>query len=187
MGLFTIGHGTRSVDELSGILTGAGVTLLADVRRFPGSRRNPQLSRASLSEALPERGVRYEWWGESLGGRRSGRPLGGPPGGPPSRHPAWREPAFRAYADHMDSAEFRQALGRLLEVSSAEETAVMCSETLWWRCHRRLIADAAVLRGRPVVHLLSAGHAEPHPANPAMRRDEEGWPVYDVGVDRPLL
>lgn len=178
MALFTIGHGTRTVDELAEVLTAAGVSLVADVRRFPGSRRNPHLSRASLTGALPERGVRYEWWGEALGGRRSLGP-------PPSRHPAWREPAFRAYAEHMDGAEFREAFGRLLAV--AGEVAVMCSETLWWRCHRRLIADAAVLQGRPVVHLLAAGKAEAHPPNPAMRRGADGWPVYDVGVEAPLL
>lgn len=180
MALLTVGHGTRSTDELAGLLTGAGVQIVADVRRFPGSRRSPHLSRAALGEALPERGLRYEWWGESLGGRRSLGP-------PPSRHPAWREPAFRAYAEHMDTPQFREAFARLLEVAGTEEVAVMCSETLWWRCHRRLIADAAVLAGRPVTHLMSAGHAAPHPLNPAMRRGDGGWPVYDVGVESPLL
>ncbi|MGH2717352.1 MAG: DUF488 family protein [Actinomycetota bacterium] len=180
MALMTVGHGTRTVDELAELLSGAGAELVIDVRRFPGSRRNPHLSRGNLGESLPQRGIRYDWWGEALGGRRSLGP-------PPSRHPAWRQPAFRAYAEHMDTPEFREAFGRLLDVARAEKAAVMCSETLWWRCHRRLIADAAVLAGWPVMHLRPPGLAEPHPVNPSMRRGDDGWPVYDVGVESPLL
>ena len=170
--LFTIGHGTRSLRELAELLGEAGVTSLADVRRHPGSRRNPQLSRPVMAAELPDLGLDYEWWGEELGGRRSGEKR--------SRHRAWRNDSFRAYADHMDSAPFRRAFGRLLEDAAIRPTAVMCAETLWWRCHRRLLADAAVLQGWGVVHLMGDGQRRPHAANPSMRPDEAGWPVYDV-------
>jgi uncharacterized protein (DUF488 family) len=190
--LYTIGHGTRSIDELAGILTGAGsapgaaagpavgVVFLADVRRFPASRRSPQFAREALAGSLPARGIRYEWWGETLGGRRR-------PGPAPSRHLAWREEAFRAYAEYMDTPAFRQAFERLLAQAATEVTAVMCAETVWWRCHRRLLADAAACHGRQVVHLLKAGHAEAHELTPFARRGDDGWPVYDVGVSAPLL
>lgn len=177
--LHTVGHGARSLDELAAILADAGVGRLVDVRRYPGSRRHPQFTLESLSAELPARNVDYDWWGEDLGGRRS--PV------PESRHPAWREPAFRAYADYMDTPAFRDALSRLLVLAADRPpVAVMCAETLWWKCHRRLIADAAVVHGSPVVHLLDFGKREGHPANPFMRVGGDGWPVYDVGVDRPL-
>jgi uncharacterized protein (DUF488 family) len=178
--LFTVGHGARSLDELGEVLTSAGVGRLFDVRRFPGSRRHPHLGRASLEVELPARGVAYTWAGEALGGRRKATPT-------TSRHPAWRDPAFRAFADYMDTPEFRQALTDLIDRASAEPPlAVMCAETLWWRCHRRLIADAATVRGLPVVHLLGKGKGDPHPLHPALRVGDDGWPVYDVGVNRPL-
>ena len=180
--LFTVGHGTRSLDELAATLSSAGVSVLVDVRRFPGSRRHPQFSRASLERELPRREIAYEWQGEALGGRRS------TPGGPAaSRHPAWRVAGFRAYAEHMDTEEFRGALRALEQrVRSGTRVAVMCAETLWWRCHRRLIADAAACRGLAVTHLMGPREAEPHRPHPAMRRGEDGWPVYDVGVTKAL-
>ena len=174
MTVFTVGHGTRSVDELVAVLHSAGVGRLIDVRRYPGSRRSPHLSREALPPALAERGVRYQWWGEELGGRRHAGP-------PPTRHPAWRQPAFRAYAEYTETPRFRQAVTALQdEAARPPPLAVMCSETLWWRCHRRLIADALCLRGTPVVHLLDDRHHQPHPGNDAMRAGEDGWPVYDV-------
>jgi len=166
--LFTVGHGTRTTSELVAMLDAAGVERLADVRRFPGSRRNPHLSREALAADVPG----YEWWGEELGGRRHASPE--------SRHPAWTNAAFRAYADWMDTAGFRDAFTRLL--ASPEPVAVMCAETLWWRCHRRLLADAAVMRGTPVVHLLDAGKAESHQLPDFARVGDDGWPIYDVGV-----
>ena len=173
MTLYTVGHGTRTTEELLAVLQSAGVVRLADVRRFPGSRRNPHLSREALAADVPG----YEWWGEELGGRRSRAAA--------TRHPAWRNDAFRAYADYMDSAAFRDALVRLL--SAPEPTAVMCAETLWWNCHRRLIADAAVSQGVDVVHLLDVGKSQPHKVSDGYRVGDDGWPVYDVGADRPLL
>lgn len=180
MPLFTIGHGNRSVDELARMVARYSVGLIVDVRRFPGSRRNPHLSRAALTEEFPRRCLLYEWWGEALGGRR--RPLA-----VPTRHPAWRVEAFRSYADYMDTAEVREACCALLERAAETTTAIMCAETLWWRCHRRLISDAALLRGTtPVMHLLSLGHSEAHCLGPSVRLGDDGWPVYDVGVQVPL-
>jgi uncharacterized protein (DUF488 family) len=171
--LYTVGHGTRTTDELAAVLTSAQVQLVADVRRFPGSRRHPHLGRAALEEALPQLGIAYAWWGEELGGRRSRAPG--------SRHTAWRNAAFAGYADHMDTAAFRAAFLRLLQTATATTTAVMCSETVWWRCHRRLLADAAVLQGVDVLHLLSPTNHAPHPLHEDVRPDSDGWPVYDGG------
>jgi uncharacterized protein (DUF488 family) len=176
--LFTIGHGTRSVDDLAAALRAAGVERLVDVRRYPGSRHNPHLARESLERALPERGVAYEFEGDALGGRRPARA--------DTRHPAWREASFRGYADHVDTCEFRDAFDRLLATAEHRPTAVMCAETLWWKCHRRLIADAAALRGVEVVHIGGTGALDPHTLHPNVRPDVDGWPVYDVAVDRPL-
>lgn len=173
--VYTVGHGTRPLTELVEVLTGAGITCLIDVRRYPGSRRNPQFARASLEQALPEQGIGYEWRGEELGGRRSGPAT--------SRHPAWRVAGFRAYADHMDTAVFRDALRSLEACAGAgEKLAIMCSERLWWRCHRRLIADALTLRGCEVLHLIGPGQAQAHRLHENVRADDDGWPVYDAGV-----
>lgn len=160
------------------MLQSAEIARLVDVRRHPGSRRHPHLGRDALEAALRSAGVEYDWRGEELGGRRKGRP--------DSRHPAWRNASFRAYADHMDTDEFRQAMHKLLAEARQQNVAVMCAETLWWRCHRRLIADAAVLAGEPVLHLFDVGKHEPHRLHEAARRDDEGFPVYDAG-EGPLF
>lgn len=174
MTLYTVGHGTRTTEELVAVLHSGEISRLADVRRYPGSRRHPHLGRDALAESLPAAGVAYEWWGEQLGGRRSRRP--------DSPHTAWRNAAFAGYADHMDSAEFREAFMALLDAAGAgPATAVMCSETVWWRCHRRLLADAAVLRGVPVIHLLSTTNHAAHPLHEDVRAGEDSWPVYDGG------
>jgi uncharacterized protein (DUF488 family) len=152
MRLCTVGHGNRTTDELVAVLRDAGVGRLVDVRRFPDSRRNPHLAREALARDLP---LTYEWWGEELGGRRKAAP--------DSPHVEWRNDAFRGYADWTDTPVFQEALDRLLRTAAEVPSAVMCAETLWWRCHRRLIADAAMRRGVEVVHLLDVGKAESHP------------------------
>jgi uncharacterized protein (DUF488 family) len=156
MALYTVGHGARTTDELVAVLDASGVRRLIDVRRFPGSRRHSHLGRAELEVSLPELGVAYVWRGEELGGMR--RPV------EPSNHPEWRDPGFRAYADYMDTAPFAAALRVLLDdVSADPPLAIMCAETLWWRCHRRMIADAAAAQGIEVIHLLDVGKTQAHP------------------------
>lgn len=152
----TIGHGTRTTDELVSLLSAAGVVTLIDVRRYPAGRRQPHLSRERLAADLPERGVAYEWWGEALGGRRSATGATGADSG-------WRSPAFAAYSAHMSTPEFQSALAELEERASAGEgLAIMCAETVWWRCHRRLIADALTLDGFAVEHLIDRVPGRPH-------------------------
>ncbi len=151
--LYTIGHGAVDIGTFAGYLRGAAIESLVDVRRFPGSRRHPQFGGAALSEALRETGVAYRH-AEDLGGRR--HPL------PDSANTGLRNEGFRGYADWMESDAFREAFAVLLKESRDRRTAVMCAETPWWKCHRRLIADASVLLAETaVVHLLSgkqAGH-----------------------------
>jgi len=142
--IYTIGHSTRSAEELLALLREAGVQRLADVRAFPSSRRHPQYNRDALTTWLGEAGIEYRHL-PGLGGRRS--PVPGSPNG------GWRELAFQGYADHMRSSEFQDALAALEAMAREAPTAVICAEAVWWRCHRRLIADALVARGWRVVHL----------------------------------
>jgi len=150
---FTIGHSTRSQDELLGLLGEAGLRTLADVRAFPSSRRHPQFDEGALSHWLPEAGIGYVQLPQ-LGGRRA--PIPGSPNG------GWREPGFRGYADHMSSPEFSAGLVRLEELACERPTAIMCAEAVWWRCHRRLIADALTVRGWRVEHLGLGGRTAIH-------------------------
>lgn len=173
--IFTIGHGTRTTEELTRILKGASIGRLIDVRRFPGSRRHPHFAQRALERDLPGSGIAYEWWGEELGGRRS-RMKG------VSRHTALVNKAFQSYADYMDTPEFTDALDRLKEDAEAgPPLAIMCAESLWWRCHRKMIADALTLDGVEVVHLLDERTRQPHRPLPEMRADDKGRPVYDGG------
>lgn len=174
----SVGHGTLGADELASLLAQAGVEHVVDVRRYPGSRRHPHFGRDSMAEWLPERGVGYSWE-ERLGGRRVASPA--------SPNVALRQEAFQAYADHMLTDEFREALDDVLARATARATAVLCSETLWWRCHRRLLADALVLaRGAEVDHLFPDGSARRHEPMPEARL-VDGRLVYDVGETPPML
>jgi uncharacterized protein (DUF488 family) len=155
--LWTIGHSTRPWADFAALLHENGIETLADVRRFAGSRRNPQFSPDAMSPALAEAGIRY-WPLPALGGRRD--PL------PDSPNTAWRLDAFRGYADHMASAEYVRARDTLMETARRERTCVMCAEAVWWRCHRRLIADDVVARGWTVLDILGPGKIEPHAPNP---------------------
>jgi uncharacterized protein (DUF488 family) len=153
----TIGHSTRSADDLLAVLHDAGVELLADVRRFPASRRHPQHTRAALERRLSDAGMAYAWLGEPLGGRRR-------PTQPPerSRNMGWDVPAFRSYADFMSTPEFRAGIATLETLAHSRPTAFMCAERLWWSCHRRLIADYLTVQGWSVVHLFDMGERQPH-------------------------
>jgi uncharacterized protein (DUF488 family) len=153
--VYTIGHSTRSEDDLLALLDGSrsppALKLIADVRAFPSSRRHPQFNRAALADWLPAAGIEYVHL-PGLGGRREPAP-GSPNTG-------WNERAFQGYADHMSSEEFGTALAELEAAARRLPTAVMCAEAVWWRCHRRLIADALVARGWRVEHLgIGAGRA----------------------------
>ena len=175
MTLYTIGHGTRSIEEFLAVLRNAGIALLADVRAYPGSRTNPQFGAQSLQASLRAAGIVYQHM-PALGGRRRGL-------GPASPNLAWKHPAFRAYADYMLGTSFWQALDELLSGAGEIPSTVMCSETLWWRCHRRLIADAALARGARVVHLLGTGQEAEHRLTPFARLDR-GKVLYGTFDER---
>jgi uncharacterized protein (DUF488 family) len=175
--LLTVGHGTATAEELATLLADAGVERLVDVRTAPGSRRHPQFRGEAMRRWLPETGVAYRWERE-LGGWRKPDPA--------SVNRVLRHPAFRGYADYMRTPPFWAALDRLLGLAVAAPTAAMCSEALWWRCHRRLLADAAVLvRGAEVLHLDHRGRLEPHNPTEGVRRDGDLL-AYDVGATPPL-
>ena len=170
--LLTVGHGTLSAEALSDLLRGAGVERLVDVRTAPGSRRHPHVSRAQMSQWVPAAGVAYRWEPD-LGGWR--KPVADSP------NTVLRHSGFRGYADHMATPVFAAALDRLLADAAEEATAALCSETLWWRCHRRLLADAAVLtRGVEVFHLGHDGRPAAHRVTDGARA-AGGIVVYDGG------
>jgi uncharacterized protein (DUF488 family) len=176
--LHTVGHGTLPADEFSSLLDGADVRRVIDVRSFPGSRHNPQFGREEMERWVPDSGLSYIWM-RDLGGRR--RPLAN------SKHVALRHEAFRAYADYMETPAFRAGVDELLALVAGESTAVMCSESVWWRCHRRLMADHLVLlQGVKVLHLMHDGRLVSHMPTEGVRLADEEL-VYDVGVTPPLL
>jgi uncharacterized protein (DUF488 family) len=171
--LLTFGHGTATAGQMTELLRGAGVAVLIDVRTAPGSRRHPHVARAELERWLPEAGLAYHW-DKRLGGFRKAAP--------DSPDTAWREDMFRGYAAHMRTAGFGAAVDEVLARAGTDPTAVMCAESLWWRCHRRLLADYVVaVRGVPVRHLLHDGRAEEHRLSPGLRRRDDGLLVYDAG------
>jgi uncharacterized protein (DUF488 family) len=175
--LYTIGHSTRALDELVAACRAHGVAAIADVRRFPGSRRNPQFGRAALEQSLPAAGITYRWMPE-LGGRRR-RPADAPPS-------AWRVPAFAAYADYVNTGKFRAAIAELLAFARAQPTAVMCAEASPYRCHRRLISDFAELHGVEVQHIFDDRRRERHQVTAFARRDGD-LVVYDADETGQLL
>ena len=154
--LWTIGHSTRSLAEFLALLRANGITHVADVRRFPGSRKYPHFNSRELADALATAGIGYTHMPE-LGGRRTPRP--------DSPHTAWRNAAFRGYADYMDTPEFAAAAARLAELAArpGERVAIMCSEAVWWRCHRSMIADWFTAHGWTVMHITSTAAPKPHP------------------------
>jgi uncharacterized protein (DUF488 family) len=161
--LLTIGHGTHPASEFGRLLAGAGVQSLVDIRIGPGSRRNPQFQRASLEESLPEQGIEYRWE-RRLGGFRKL-----PPDSPDI---ALRNESFRAYAAHMRTPQFRAAVEELLAQAGRLRTAIMCSESVWWRCHRRLVADAIMLlHAWDVLHIMPNGKLVRHQPTEGARVD----------------
>lgn len=172
--ILTFGHGTADAEEITRLLTGAGVRRLVDVRTAPGSKHNPDVHRDALAGYLPEAGIGYRWE-RRLGGWRKA-PVDTP-------DLALRNRAFAGYADHMRSADFLAAIDDLLREAAAERAAMMCAETLWWRCHRKMIADFVTLaQGVDVRHLMHDGALMPHrPSAEARLLPDQGILVYDVG------
>ncbi|MCM2578387.1 DUF488 domain-containing protein [Streptomyces meridianus] len=169
--LVTVGHGSATRDRLAPLLGGAGVEAVVDVRTAPGSRRNPDVARKALEEWMPEEGLAYRW-DKRLGGFRKAAA--------DSPDVFWENASFRGYAGHTRDPDFLAAMDELLCQAATTRSAVMCSEAVWWRCHRRLIADFAVLaRGVRVVHLAHNGRLTEHPPTPGARLREDGLLVYD--------
>lgn len=168
MRVFTIGHGTRPADELVACLAEVGAGTLVDVRRYPGSRRNPQFNRDALAASLEAAGIAYVHAPE-LGGRRTGEPG-------EERFACIREPAFRSYAARMGRSEWQRALAAAL---AEPAPCLMCAETPWERCHRRLIAELLAARGHEVVHVLAPGRREPH--RPAEDAENRGGKLFLCG------
>lgn len=170
MRIHTVGHGTSTRQELIGLLAEAGVLAVVDVRRFPGSHKHPELARGPLETELPTQGVEYHWL-EALGGRRRLSP------DTQSTDPWWQVEQFRAYAAYTRTAEFSAGLNALIELGAGRSTAIMCSETVWWRCHRRIVADVLVLlHGIDVQHLMPGGRMTKHPVSDGARMS--GRAVY---------
>ena len=170
--LLTVGHGRLDGAGLSALLQAAAIGLVVDIRRFPGSRRNPDVAREPLEARLAEDGIRYRW-DARLGGRRSA------PAGVPA-DPWWQVPAFRAYAAHTRTPEFQHGLTDLLDDVADSRTVVMCSETVWWRCHRRIVADVVSLTTAvPVHHLMHDGREVEHPPPEGARIVGEHLLVWD--------
>ena len=152
--IWTIGHSIRPIEDLLVLLAESRIKIVADVRSFPVSRKYPQYGKDALAATLARDSIDYHWV-QALGGRRRASP--------DSPNTAWRNASFRGYADYMSSEEFEHGLAQLLKVASNAQTAIMCAEAVWWRCHRSMIADALCVRGIQVVHILDAKHSMAHP------------------------
>ena len=158
--IWTIGHSTRSLEEFIELLNENQIQILVDVRHFPGSRRYPHFNREQLEDSMPARGIRYEHLLD-LGGRRKVRP--------DSHNTRWRNAAFRGYADYMETEPFCRGIDLLMEIARTGRTAIMCSEAVWWRCHRSMISDYLKSIGVSVIHILGPGKTEEHPYTSAAR------------------
>lgn len=152
--VWTIGHSTHSLEEFVELLKSKKIEMLVDVRSFPGSRKFPQFNTENLNKSMPENGIKYTHI-KKLGGRRKVNPH--------SKHTIWRNESFRAYADYMDTSEFEEGLEELIALAKTRRVAYMCSEAVWWRCHRSMISDVLKNRGWTVFHIMNIDKAEEHP------------------------
>jgi uncharacterized protein (DUF488 family) len=174
---WTIGHSTRSLDEFLELLRENEIHAIADVRRFPASRRYPHFNEAALQAALSENGIEYLWLPQ-LGGRR--KPAADSP------NTAWRNEAFRGYADYLSTDEFAQGLADLMTLAERRRTAIMCAEAVWWRCHRAIISDVLLSRGHRVMHILGPAKTTEHDFTSAARI-VGGQLSYAAGDERSLF
>ena len=168
--IFTIGHSKRPVDEFVALLQQSSVDLVVDVRAFPRSRTNPQFNEDSLPQSLAGAGMRYVHLGKLGGRRRASRA--------PSRNTLWRHSAFRNYADYAGGPEFRAGLEQLLTLAERHTCALMCAEALWWRCHRRIIADYLLAREIAVAHIMGPGKVTDAQLTPGARIAVDGTVSY---------
>jgi uncharacterized protein (DUF488 family) len=152
--LWTIGHSTHTLEAFLALLDEYRIEAIADVRRFPGSRRYPHFASEAMAKSLPAQGIAYQWI-PKLGGRRKVHP--------DSPNTAWRNASFQGYADYTASPEFAEGLDELLTLAAGKRTAMMCAEVLWWRCHRSIVSDVLKLRGIEVVHIMDATQTTEHP------------------------
>ena len=167
--LYTVGHSTRSIDDLIDVLHAHEIKTLVDIRAFPASRRLPQFNREALERTLPEAGVRYVWM-KSLGGYRKKI-------ADESANMALRNQSFRNYADYMLTKEFEQAMAELIGLAEHSRTAYMCAERVYFRCHRMLVSDWLLAHGHEVLHIDDAGPVKPHKLT-AEARLIEGQLIY---------
>jgi uncharacterized protein (DUF488 family) len=173
--IWTIGHSTHPLEEFMAMLKSFDIELVADIRRFPGSKRHPHFSRESLETSLPESGIAYRHF-EALGGRRRTSA--------DSKNTGWRLPAFRGYADYMETAEFQRAAQELEKIALKKRVAYMCSEAVWWSCHRSLVSDFLKVRGWEVLHIMGIEKSQEHPyTSPAKVIDGK----LDYGEDQMKL
>ena len=171
---YTIGHSTRSIEEFAQLLTENGVKLLADVRTIPRSRTNPQFNTDVLPDALAGRGISYEHLAQlgGLRGKRKDRAV--------SPNDFWENASFRNYADYAGTEPFREGLAALRTLGHEQRTAVMCAEAVWWRCHRRIIADYLLAAGEDVFHIMGPGKVEPARLTPVARQMPDGSLLYSL-------
>lgn len=169
---YTIGHGTRALDEFVKLLQSVGVTRVADVRTMPRSRTNPQYNQDALPQALAPFGIGYQHMAALGGLRGRAREVAG------NINAFWQNESFHNYADYAMSDRFRAGLDHLRDVGRQQRCAIMCAETLWWRCHRRIITDYLLMAGETVFHILGQGHVEPAAINEAAQPQPEGYLVY---------
>lgn len=173
MGILTVGHSTHPIGEFLGLLHGAGATCLVDVRKLPGSRRNPQFDEENLAPSCEDAGIAY-LREERLGGLR-----GASHRISPEVNGFWENQSFHRYADYALSAEFADGLNRLVGLAAPERLpAIMCSEAVWWRCHRRIIADHLLARNVPVAHLMPDGRVTPAVLTEGARIGDDGTVTY---------
>ena len=173
MTVFTIGHSTRAIEDFIAALKAAGVATVADIRRFPKSRRYPHFNDENLAPALAAAGIGYVHF-PALGGRRAKRA-----DGQPSRNTLWRQEPFRNYADYAETAEFRAAFDALVALARAGTVAMMCAEAVWWQCHRRIVADYLLAAGLPVEHIFDAKKREPATLTPGAAPRGDGTILYE--------
>jgi uncharacterized protein (DUF488 family) len=157
---WTIGHSTRTIEDLVAMLQSFGIAVVVDVRSYPGSRRYPQFNKEALDISLGKNNIRY-FHIKDLGGRRKSNPE--------SKNTKWRNDAFRGFADYMETDSFKKGVEQLQSLATSQRTAYMCSEAVWWRCHRSLISDYLKSIGWTVIHIMDKEKAEEHPYTSAAR------------------